>query len=200
MITKHFTESDKYALESGIRALDEKLYRAKNMLLGGDVELMGMIKDEDGSISDEKVEALADEMVAALEEYRSLYGEIEPGEIPDNYYREGNMIVPDEHAPRLDPSEAELYRSFAYCAIYVAANKIIANGTFGEMFEIAENSMYSIGNKAADSEYCLSTDDTLELLGIIMTLWRCTASSYGKKYQQYFRLGFACCGMLRGTH
>lgn len=173
MATKHFTENDKYALDKGIETLNEKLYFVKNLLLGGNVGFMEMITGEDGSISDRKVETLSDEMVTALEEYRSPYGEPEPGEIPDNYHREGNMIVPDENAPRLDPMESGLYKSFAYCAIYVAANERIANGTFGDLLDIAANSAHSIGDKIAASEYSLSTTDILELLG------NCAAVSFG---------------------
>lgn len=165
MTARHFTESDKYALESGIRTLNEKLHRVKNMLLGGNNSIMSMITDADGSISDKKAEALANEMVTALEEYCAPYGEPEAGEIPDNYHLEGNLIVPDENAPKLDSLISELNRSFAYCAIYVVANKRIANGTFGEIFDIATNSADSIGDRITVTEYCLSTEDMLELLG-----------------------------------
>lgn len=156
----HFTQSDKVSMEQARQALGKKLSSVQKTILGGNISFIPMITDSDGKLSDEKIESLAEEMVKALREYITPYGEPEPGEIPANYHIESLFAVPDESAPALDVEEGELYKSFAYCAICAAANKRDFNGTFGDILDIAANRACAV-----DSEYYWSTGDSLEVLG-----------------------------------
>lgn len=160
METRLFTQSDKVSMEQAVQALEKKLDNARKTILGGNISFLPLITDGDGTVSDEKIEALVRDMVKALREYETPYGESEPGEIPQNYHMENSNIVPDESAPTLDPDKEELYRSFIYCAICAAANLRDFGGTFGDILDIAANRAYAV-----ESEYYFSTTDSLELFG-----------------------------------
>lgn len=160
METRLFTQGDKISMERAVRTLEKKLDSALSTILGGGISFLPMVRDADGRLSAEKIEALAEDMVKALREYETPYGLPEAGEIPQNYHREGCNIVPDESAPALDADKEELCRSFAYCAICAAAIREDLGGTFGDILDIASNKAY-----AKDSEYYFSTGDSLELFG-----------------------------------
>lgn len=160
MRKKLFAQSDKVTIEQNMQALEKKLNSTQNAILGGNISFIPMITDSDGKLSDEKIESLAEEMVKALREYVTPYGEPESGEIPSNYHLESHFFVPDESSPVLDVEDGELNKSFAYCAICVAANKQVFNGTFGDILDIAANRAYAV-----ESEYYWNTDDSLEIFG-----------------------------------
>ena len=160
MGAKLFTQSDKVYMKQAMQALDKMLSSTQHTILGGNISFIPMITDENGKLSDERIESLAEDMVKSLREYICPYGKPESGEIPLNYHFETDFLVPDESASALDPEENALYKSFAYCAICVAANKRDFNGTFGDILDIAANKAYAV-----DSEYYWNTDDSLEIFG-----------------------------------
>lgn len=160
METRIFTQSDKLFMEQTISALDKRLRSVRNTILGGNISFLPMISNADGKLSAEKIETLAEDMVKSLREFESPYGEPSPGEIPQNHHQEGNRIVPDESAPELEAEKEELFKSFAYCAICLAADSRYFSGTFGDILDLAANRVYAV-----DSEYYFCTDDSPELFG-----------------------------------
>lgn len=160
MERRFFTQSDKVTMEQAAQALEKKLDRARNTILGGNISFLPLLTDADGRLSDERIEALAADMVRALRECVTPYGEPEPCEIPQNYRLENNFIVPEESAPPLGAGKEELNKSFVYCAVCVAASLRYFGGTFGDILDIAANQAYT-----AESEYRFSTADSLELFG-----------------------------------
>lgn len=183
MGAKLFTQSDKVSMEQAMQVLVKKLGSAQKAILGGNISFIPMITDENGKLSDERIESLAEDMVKSLREYICPYGKPESGEIPLNYHFETDFLVPDESASALDPEENALYKSFAYCAICVAANKWDFNGTFGDILDIAANKAYAV-----DSEYYWNTDDSLEIFGnlVCCALGTDILSEYYTKSSQAF--------------
>ena len=179
METRFFTEKDRLFLEQTVTELDKKLSRVRNTILGGNISFLPLITDAGGELSNEKIEALAEDMVKALREYETPYGELEPGGTPQNYHTEGNRTVPDESAPKLDAEKEELYKCFAYCAVCAAAVMRDLGGTFGDILDLAANRIYAV-----DSEYYFSTDDSLELFGNLAAceLGTDVLSEYYKKH------------------
>lgn len=143
MERRFFTQSDKFSMEQAAQALEKKLDRARNTILGGNISFLPLVTGSDGGLSDERIEALASDMVRALRECVTPYGEPEPCEIPQNYRLENGLIVPEESAPSLDAGKEELYKSFVYCAVCAAASLCYFGGTFGDILDIAANKAYT---------------------------------------------------------
>lgn len=161
MDKRFFCISDKFLFDNRVRALNRRLNKAKNTIIGGNVSLLPLITDDNGKLSEEKIGKLTEELFEALEEY-------ENPEISDG---KGGIVTdprePVDCEPYLSPETAELYKCFLYCTLCILANGNITPmklfPTFGELLNISGNSNAEVTRFLHN--YILKTGDSLDILG-----------------------------------
>lgn len=165
MKERYFCSVDKDRLDKRLRVLDQRLNEVGNLMLGGKMSFLPMITDEKGKLSDEKIDALIDRLLYALEEY-------ENPEVSDGKGGIYTEPIPEDYEPDISPQTAALYRRFLYCAICILANGDITpvklQPTFGELLNTAKNTNSDVRNIMHN--YILSTGDSLDILGNFVSL------------------------------
>lgn len=165
MKERYFCSVDKDRLDKRLRVLGQRLNEVENLMIGGKTSFLPMITDEKGKLSDEKIDALIDRLLYALEEYEN------PG-ISDGKGGIYTEPIPEDHESDISPQTAALYRRFLYCAFCILANGDITpvklQPTFGELLNTAKNTNSDVRNIMHN--YILSTGDSLDILGNFVSL------------------------------
>ena len=178
MKERYFCNVDKDRLDKRVKALDQRLNEIENLIIGGKTSFLPMVTDENGKLSDEKLDRLTDELLDALEAY--VHPEISDGK--GGIYTDP---MSEEHVSEISPQTAELYRNFLYCALCILANGEITpvrlHPTFGELLNIAKSTDTDAVNIMHN--YILSTGDALDILGnfVSMALGRDILGQYHGK-------------------
>lgn len=185
MNKRFFCINDKMLLDERISTLNRRLNEARNTIIGGNVSLLPLITDNNGKLSEEKIDKLTEELFEALEEY-------ENPEISDG---KGGIVIdsrePIDDEPYLSSKTAELYSCFLYCTLCILANGKITpvnlSPTFEELLNISGNSNAEVNKFLHD--YILSTGDSLDILGNYVSI------ALGKDVlQQYHLKDYMCLG------
>ena len=165
MKERYFCTVDKDRLDKRLKVLGQRLNEIGNLMIGGKTSLLPMITNENGKLSDEKIDRFIDELLDALEAYKDP-------EISDG---KGGIYIepmPEDHEPETAPQTAALYRNFLYCALCILANggitPVMLQPTFGELLNIAKNTGSDVVNIMHN--YILSTGDALDILGNFVSL------------------------------
>lgn len=165
MKERYFCTVDKDRLDNRMKVLCQRLNEIENLVIGGKTSFLPMITDENGKLSDERIDALVDKLLRALEEYK--FPEISDGR--GGIYTEP---MPEEYEPDTPPQIAALYRNFLYCAFCILANGDITpvklQPTFGELLNIVKNTNSDVVDIMHN--YILSTGDSLDILGNFVSL------------------------------
>lgn len=165
MKEQYFCNVDKSRLDKRLKMLRQRLDEVENLIIGGKTSFLPMITDENGRLSDKKIDRLIDELLDALEEY-------ENPRISDGKGGIYTEPMSEEYDPEITPQKAALYRCFLYCSLCILANGGITpvrlQPTFGELLNTAKSSNSEVVNIMHN--YILSTGNALDILGNFVSL------------------------------
>lgn len=178
MKEQYFCNVDKSRLDKRLKMLRQKLNEVENLIIGGKTSFLPMITDDEGKLSDKKIDSLIDELLDGLEEYEN------PG-ISDANGGVYTEPMSEDFEPEITPQKAKFYRCFLYCAFCILANGGITpvklNPTFGELLNAAKSTNPDVVNIMHN--YILCTGDALDILGnfVSMALGRDILGQYHVK-------------------